>query len=565
MPFTPDKPVAAAQPTTGFRPDVPAAKPTRTGFGIRAEGERRPGGVPGATRAGTPGGLLGQKAGDGIFGRFIQGRASPFTKTLASGLAVAEATPKLIGGDVAGAQEALSRERQFGVFGGARPIGTVQETGEEKSTVGGILDIFGTGLEIGTTVIGGGVGAQTVKTGARAGLGQAFKAGARVGAPIGGLEAGAVSLQEEREGETLGESITDIVKDIGIGTGAGLILGGVLNSAAPSVSRAFGRASGAVREGREQFQNRAAIKVDEFTSKIIQGKRKDIAASSRALNEIDTSDVRTYSDLFARTNDEIAARANKLDETLLQDVRKFDFDDFDVTFKKGKRETTKNTVKDAIDNLEELYEKTNDAERLVNIQNLRDTIDAAGISIKEVNDLSRVYGQEFGKKAFGKTGDPLTSVNAVRFENTRSGLKEAARNKFKGDLPKELDRSMSNMFTLQKNIEKMAEKVQGLSQRVESRNLVERFSRKLADVADVATFGGPKAFVTRFLIPSNVGQKTLNSLDLERQLSKNLRNLDKALDGSDDDIIDFFINLGKGSGGPDLEAIQAGGGIEIEL
>jgi hypothetical protein len=124
---------------------------------------------------------------------------------------------------------------------------------------------------------------------------------------------------------------------------------------------------------------------------------------------------------------------------------------------------------------------------------------------------------------------------------------------------------MSNLFTLQKNIEKMAEKVQSLSQRVENRNLVEKIARKLADFVDVATFGGPKAFVTRFLIPSNVGQKTLNSLDLERQLSKNLRNLDKALDGSDDDIIDFFINLGKKVDIEESEDIlpkaKAGGGV----
>src|SRR3990167_8106897 len=73
--------------------------------------------------------------------------ASPFKKGLSSLAAVGEGVGKLALGDVKGAQEAQTKERSFGVFGTARPVGVEQKTGQLLSTGQGIKDILGTGAE----------------------------------------------------------------------------------------------------------------------------------------------------------------------------------------------------------------------------------------------------------------------------------------------------------------------------------------------------------------------------------------------------------------------------------
>jgi hypothetical protein len=46
-----------------------------------------------------------------------------------------------------------------------------------------------------------------------------------------------------------------------------------------------------------------------------------------------------------------------------------------------------------------------------------------GLTRKEVNDISRVYGEEFGSKAFGKTGGPLQVPMRRPLKQTVQGLK----------------------------------------------------------------------------------------------------------------------------------------------
>ena len=59
-------------------------------------------------------------------------------------------------------------------------------------------------------------------------------------------------------------------------------------------------------------------------------------------------------------------------------------------------------------------------------------------------------------------------------------------------------------------------------------------SRGVGKTVDVATFGGPRGFFTSFL-PSNIGNKTLNSFDIEKNLVRNLDKLSK-LEAQLDDL-----------------------------
>ena len=150
-----------------------------------------------------------------------------------------------------------------------------------------------------------------------------------------------------------------------------------------------------------------------------------------------------------------------------------------------------------------------------------------------MNDLARKYGREFGNKAFSKLGDPLTSVNAQAFENTRKGVKEAVRSQMPDDVAKTLDKSMSDLINTNRLVKKMEERVNALYQKAKKRGVLEQVARKAADIVNVATFGTISGFVSR-LLPSNVGLKVLNSIDLEKALSKNLNKLDDLLKITDD-------------------------------
>ena len=66
-------------------------------------------------------------------------------------------------------------------------------------------------------------------------------------------------------------------------------------------------------------------------------------------------------------------------------------------------------------------------------------------------------------------------------------------------------------------------------------------------MADKLTFGGPKAFITKIFFPSNVGLKTMNSLDFEAALSKNLGQINKLLNLSDEQLVTAVQGLLKPS------------------
>ena len=157
-----------------------------------------------------------------------------------------------------------------------------------------------------------------------------------------------------------------------------------------------------------------------------------------------------------------------------------------------------------------------------------------GLTRKEVNDISRVYGSEFGTKAFGKTGEALTSTNAQAFENTRSGLKDVARQGLGGEEAKALDATLSAMYDTQLLVQKNVEAVTKLEQRIQERGLVEKAGYYVSKYADILTGGSLRGFVGGIL-PRGAGYKTMNALDIEQSLRKNLDIVEEALKAQTDE------------------------------
>ena len=160
----------------------------------------------------------------GGFQRLVQGVAKPLLKTATNVLNFGEGVADLIKGDVQGAHDAATKERDFGYFGqDIRPVG-VDEEGQFKNVGGFAKDVVGTGAELASYAAPVGV------------LGKAGTVGTKVaqtavaGAGGGALGAFGQGLQQDQSfGKTLGQ------------TAQGALLGGVLGGAIPGVGALAGK------------------------------------------------------------------------------------------------------------------------------------------------------------------------------------------------------------------------------------------------------------------------------------------------------------------------------------
>ena len=65
-------------------------------------------------------------------------------------------------------------------------------------------------------------------------------------------------------------------------------------------------------------------------------------------------------------------------------------------------------------------------------------------------------------------GDALTSVNAKMFENTRSQLKQLARQGITGKAAQTADQAMSKLYNTQRLVQKNVEAVNKIQQKINS-------------------------------------------------------------------------------------------------
>jgi len=322
--------------------------------------------------------------------------------------------------------------------------------------------------------------------------------------PIG--KAGQIGLKGAKEG-------VNIARDVGTITGASKIPGKVIDAT-------------------KNFIKPTPTK-DEALGQILQGKTKDIAKGEKALSSIDTKGVKSYEDLSGKLKEGISNYARQVDDELLKDTKVYTIDELSTVSKtKGGQVVEKNYVQDALSNLDELYGKTGDAVKQAEIGELLNKATAEGLTKKEVNDLARQYGIEFKSKAFGKLGDPLTSVNAQMYENTRAGLKEVSRRGL-SQKAKDLDSTISSLYNTDRLVSETVEKVNKLRQKIDERGLGEKIGRHALDVMDMATMGMVKGAALR-LFPRGLGYKVKNFIDLEDSLGRNLKIFSKALDAKND-------------------------------
>jgi hypothetical protein len=450
-----------------------------------------------------------------------------FLKTVASDVAetllvkpaarVAEVVGRtgILGEDIKRGYETMADEgtsQQFNVPGLNKLTGTI-DVEAQKGGMEGRKQIAGEALKIGSFLFPyGRVAGMASKT-----LG---KIGSNVASGATGGYMADVGYNLE-QGKTIGESLKP---------GLGTVLGGAIP------------VGGALLGGARKVLKTPKPTTEETIGKILQGKTDDIPLGNKALSSIDTTGVKTRQELSDRLKTAMQNQMDIVDSELLKDPRALSLDSYAVRVKNNAGQEVKTDyITEAFKDLDEFYSKNGDQVSRSNLQLLYQKATQEGLTHQEVNNIARLYSEEFGAKAFNKLGDPLTSVTAQKFENVRSGLKQNARGGLGfGKEAQEADRLYYAMENTKKLIDKGVEGVNRLQQRIKSRNLLEKIGRSTTNAINALSGGFLKGAASS-VFPSNVGLKTLNWLDLERSLANDLKFIEKANSLKSDSALIKFL------------------------
>jgi len=301
--------------------------------------------------------------------------------------------------------------------------------------------------------------------------------------------------------------------------------------------------TGAVKKAGQVITGKQPTPI-EAVGQVLQGKPSDIKSGVRGLALLDTSKIKTQKELFNAIIDKTKVLAKQVDADLAVDKTRRLLKDLKTVSKTVSGKAIKsNPVDRALTHLKELYLKIGDDLKAANVDELIKSAKKEGLTNFDINEIAKTYGIEFSSKAFSKIGDPLTSVNAKLFENTRKKLKDLARQGMKGESAKAADLAMSNLYNVRRLVEKNVIAVNKLRQKIRNRGLFESVGNEISKYANTLTGGGVRGFITG-LVPSGKGLKILNSLDLEKVLKGNLKIIQDAIQSkSDKEIIKILKNL----------------------
>jgi hypothetical protein len=457
-----------------------------------------------------------EKEEPGIVQSVVQGVASPFLRagaTLGAAADNAQAAYNIGVGMIQGDQEQIAKGQQqkreaetkakagvdLGYLGNVKPLQGINDDGSlDAKTLA--TDIVGTGAQAASTVLPAAKGKILSKVLTGAGSGYVSDVANNLNDPnVQGLD--------------------------NLTPGSGTVIGGAL----PVVGKALGKPGQIYKNYTAKSAQVAEEKANKLIGTVIQGKTGDIAKAKAALSSIEISNIKTYKDLHNAFDDQIRVVAKALDSQLDTVTTRHTLGNLAYSSKVGDKVIAHNYVQDALAHLDELYIKTNDPVSKAEIGELIQKAQKEGLTVTEINNLARLYGSEFSSKAFSKvSGEALTGVNAQAFENTRSGIKATARSLFGGESFATADEQISNLIRARDLSNQLVEKVNQLKQKVTERGLGEKIGRLVFQVTDKFTGGGLKGFIQSF-VPRGEGLKVMNALDLEKNLSKNLKIIEEIL------------------------------------
>lgn len=267
--------------------------------------------------------------------------------------------------------------------------------------------------------------------------------------------------------------------------------------------------------------------VDDVAARITQAtKSEDIKRAAEWLKVLDLEWVSTYKDLASNVSNKKKAISDQVTNLLWTDTRTFKPSDLEKTTTVGKQKVASNFVNDAIRDLDALYEKVGNAQKLAEIRDLKDRFDTNWLSLQELNNLSKEYW--INRKWFSESGKELRSVSAQWFENIRSWIKDIVRERMPSNAPKELDRQYYNLVKVEELADKMSERAQRIENTIKKPWLGERLWWLLWQWLDLATFWWARWLINNF-VPSQRWAKRMDAADIESNLAKSIKEYDKLI------------------------------------
>lgn len=414
-----------------------------------------------------------------------------------------------------------------------------------------LLGAAGVGLEAGSNLVGGTGAPGVVKTGLKGLIKQGAKEGAKVGVASGGLYGLGSGLQ--KKDAAAGSVLADAATGAALGAAGGSLIGATTPLAV--------KGSDKVVNFKKNRQAKIEKQFDDAIGNVLQGEKKDKVVGREILSSLDTDDIKTYQDLRDRTNEKIEILSNKLDEALETNPNVKTMGNLALETQVGSQTVKQNYVADALDQLEDYYQKTNNPTEGAKIKQIREKAEQKGLSVKEVNQIAKIHGKQLS--AYNVNGQLASGLSKQAAENTRSGLKATARKNFGNEVSGQADEEISKLIRVRTLADDMVEKVNDLQQRIQERGLLEKFGRIVGQVVDMSTGGFLGGATRSLIIPRGGGLKIMNALDLEKNLQKNLKLIREAADpkATENDILkklnQIIVN---GGGKPQLLQLPPRGG-----
>lgn len=309
--------------------------------------------------------------------------------------------------------------------------------------------------------------------------------------------------------------------------------GEIVEQAKVKIPAAVEKTKAVVKQTVDNYKAKEAIKdvetLKKISGQITQGKTADVPVSVRELSNVDPKQFKTYEAGEAYLTKKIENVVKKLDESLETDKRVFKMNELETKIKIDGKDVSNNFIRDGLDQLDEFYQKTNDLQGQAEISNLRAIANSTGLTVKQVNDLARLHGRELN--AYNANGQLASGLSKQAAENTRSAMKEVAREKFGNEGYKLADKAISDTIRVRDLFSDMKEKVNTLKQKIQDRSMGAKVGYLIGKVINTIGLGSPKGIVEA-LIPRGQGFKVLNALDLERLLQKSIEKIQKLNEGN---------------------------------
>lgn len=282
---------------------------------------------------------------------------------------------------------------------------------------------------------------------------------------------------------------------------------------------------GAAKAGVKQAMFGAPETAEGLVGKIAQASPEDIPTARRGLAATDTKDVKTYADLKSKLDTQVRENIKNVDTDLSLTTDMLKPKDTESVVKvQGRPDIVSNHVIDALDQLSDFYDKTNQPAELARMQELYTKFEDRGLSLKEVNDLAREHGTELS--AYNASGELASGLKKQAAENTRIGVKELVRRSMKDDATRELDTQTSDLIKTRDMVDDMGSRVQDFKNKMSKAGFMERMTTGALHVIDTLSMHSLKG-VAKGALKSILKDGTLNPLEIEKTLSKNLKLLDE--------------------------------------